>query len=141
MRMYRSRVITTVALVAALLLGIQLQGCAGSIARDTVGVPALLLSDDGIRDDALRGIATLPEADRTVATARLEAFHAAIESKIREAIAEDALPRWADVRSYAQAGIASALADGSIGPGVAKSLTERLDRFGEVLGKTAGPDP
>ena len=132
------------ALIACLMLlvgGSCLTGCAGPAARDNVGLPALPLTEPGVADDIAIGIGTLPEPDRPVATAKLETFRSALASGDRSVVREEAWPRWAELRGYADAGIAARVESGEIGPGVAKSLTERLDRFGEVLAKTAGPDP
>lgn len=116
-------------------------GCAGDRARSTVGVTALEYSVPGIVEDAAAGIETMPESDRPVATQKLAAFKAAIDSKDREAIHGDALPRWGDVRLMAEAGIAAREAAGTLGHGGAASRRERLDRFHDVLVRTSGPDP
>lgn len=121
-----------VALVALAAVPV-MQGCLGQKARDTAGVAAINLADDGVVNDARSGVPTLPEEQRAAATAEIDAFSNAISTKDRAVIATDALPRWTLVRSLAEAGIAARQQAGEIGPGVAASLRERLVRFEEVL--------
>ena len=54
----------------------------------------------------------------------------AIEEKDRTAIA---LAPWAAMQPMVARGIAVQLADGEIGPGVAASLTEQLDKFTDTI--------
>lgn len=130
-------VFASLVLALSILVAVPIGGCFGNAARDNVGAPALVLAQEGVVGDARSGIATLPAADQPTASTELATFEAAIATKDRAVIAADALPRWTSVRAWAEAGIAARLAAGQIGPGVAASLRERLDRFGEVLTKVS----
>ena len=108
-------------------------GCFGNAARDNVAVPALVMASESVVADARGGVATLPAADQPSAAVAVDTFANALATKDRAVIAADAVPLWPTVRSAAESGIAARLARGEIGPGVAASLRERLDRFQEVL--------
>jgi hypothetical protein len=114
-----------------------LQGCLGQQARQTTGLAAIHMADDGVVQDARNGIATLPVEQQAGAAAEIDAFASAVASKDRNVIFIEALPRWTLVRSMAEAGIAARLQSGEIGPGAATSLRERLARFEEVLTKVS----
>jgi hypothetical protein len=130
---YKSALGVLMVALVALAAVPTMQGCLGQKARDTAGVAAINLADDGVVSDARSGIPTLPPEQQAAATAEVDAFANAIASKDRAVIAQEALPRWTLVRSLAEAGITARTQSGAIGPGVAASLRERLVRFEEVL--------
>lgn len=118
-----------------------LGGCAAQVARDQVGVPAVAAAIEGessVVADAFAGVMTLPEPEQANAAAKVKAFEAALQSRDIVVMRLDAKPRWNDVKGYATSGIDARVAKGEIGPGVAASLKERLERFGETLDATTG---
>lgn len=110
-------------------------GCLGNAARQNVGVPATVLASGGVENDARKGLDSLPPDQQAAAKSDVDAFFNAVHSKDRDTIASEAWPRWPVVRGLAEVGIAAKQAEGSVGPGVASSLRERLVRFDEVLTK------
>jgi hypothetical protein len=142
--MFRLSRIVGVAILSLLTLAAALGGPAGCLAqqaRDTVGVESLQLACEGVVADARGGVPALPETERPQATASIDAFEAAIATGDRAVIASDAWPAWPSVRAVAEKGIAARLGSGAIGPNVAMSLVERLDRFGDLIGKTVALPP
>jgi hypothetical protein len=137
----RTRIgLARVAAVAAIcLIAIAQNACVGDRTRETVGISTLNLVLTGVVEDAASQIPNLPPGEQPNAAGKLAAFEVAIASKKRALIISDAMPRWPDVREMAEAGIASREEFGLIGPGVSTSKRERLDRFGELLERTAAP--
>lgn len=113
--------------------------CIGGKTRDTVGVEALGLVASAIVEDASAAIPNLPPGEQGNTAGKLAAFEGAIASRDRATIIADALPRWTDVRSLAEAGITQREQAGLIGPGVAASKRERLAKFDALLNRTTEP--
>lgn len=110
-------------------------GCAGSAARQNIGVPAVVLASNGVAADAHAGVLALPSDQQAAAQADVDAWTAALATKNRDTIASEAWPRWPIVRTLAEKGIADQEAKHVIGPGVAASLMERMNQTESVLGK------
>jgi len=126
----RSRLLVIVALVA-------LTGCGlfGKKARDEALLPALRASAIGLQSDADAGVAQLPPEGVADGASQVDAFFLALRS---DPVPEDILTLWLPVAGYCELGFVARVEAGSIGPGVAASLRERVERFSEGLAKYAG---
>lgn len=118
-----------VSMAVALLLLVA--GCSfGQKARDHSLLPAMRLASQGVEEDALAGVAATPEADRPAAAAQVAAFFASFSE---DPPAADTRLLWGPVAAICEVGFEARLSAGTIGPGVATSLRERVTRFGEAL--------
>lgn len=135
MKQLRSMLLVAAVALGAIVAVLPNFGCAGTSARQYVGVPAVVLASGGVASDAHAGVLTLPSDQQAPAQADVDAWSAAVASKDRQTIATEAWPRWPVVRTLAEKGIADQEAKRVIGPGVAASLMERLNQTESVLGK------
>ncbi len=139
MTLTRTRIVAAAMLaLAGVILAVpvgQCAGCLGKQARERVALPAVVMATDGVEEDARRGAAELPPIPRAAAEAQIDAFVAPIEAKDRRRIAAESWPLWPSVKDLALDGIAARETAGEVGPGVAASLRERVDRYDEALTK------
>ena len=110
-------------LLVALLVGVAVLvgvGCAGQQAREHVLLPAMKQAWPGIKADAKRG-----GAEERV----LKQFESALLQGDRLAVSA----RWPGIATSAQEGIDVRVEAGEISEGVAKSLRERVRKFGNAV--------
>lgn len=101
-----------------------LPGCAGLGARDRVALPALRSAADGVRADAMAA-AAVGLADEDAIDAWFGRLAAGVVDR----------DGWPEIEHAARVGIALQEDRGEIGPTVEDVLTERLERFADVVGK------
>jgi hypothetical protein len=111
---------TNLAITAAAVIAAA--SCAGAVVRDEVADPALASTWSRIRVDAL---AEIDATNPALATMILQA-NAAMESGDDLRIAA---VRWDQLGALAIAGIQRSVDMGALHPGVASSLTERVNQF------------
>ena len=125
---------TALFLCGALAIGAT--GCAGSIARNEVLMPAIKLAADGVKSDCYRGIAdAVADGDLERAAAdelqtRAAGLWWVIADQDRDGIVER-IPVWVELRPFGERGIQDMIDDVEIGTAGAASRIERLDLFGE----------
>lgn len=124
-----------IATTAIGIFAVPMAGCAGTKARQNIGIPAAVLALDGFVEDAKVGVETLPPAQQAQAQADLIAFESAVRSNNLLTIQTEASTRWQTVKAMALSGIARREEIGTIGPNGAVLLRERVNRLGELLPK------
>lgn len=125
-------------LLAAVLMTstVAIPGCwFGQKARNGA-VRQLQVADDGVRADADSGVGFLPAEMREQATQDIADFFEAVSGD-RPSI-QGAVGQWAQIRSWAEVGIAGRESAQSIGPGVASSKRLRLSEFERTFYNIAG---
>lgn len=123
--------------ILILLMGVPLLamgGCIGQHARQRVLDPAIDAADDGVEQDALIGVGTVEgELDRVQAQNTVDEFFRSLRDDDRREFALVYPVLWPDVRGYAELGIRRRVQLGEIGPTLADSWYERLNRFEAAL--------
>ncbi len=128
-------------LLLVLIPSIALNACAGTQARNHVGVPALELDWDGINPEAVAGAPLLPSDTRDTDATSIRLFQEAMTSKdANKIVAAYHTGSWYVVRAAALADIDAKQASGTLGPGPAGSLRQRVHAFEDLLAKLAN-DP
>lgn len=123
----RNRIVGVLA--ALLLLCAPMSGCwASQKAQREALYPALDLAWPGVRGDAERGGAE---------DEFLDGFGDALQARQATTLKLT----WPGVRAAAEHGIEERQADLEIGPGVAQSLTRRLDEFDRGISRLRGGSP
>ena len=122
--------LSTLAVLWAVVVSGAVVGCAGDRARSDVLGPAIVAVGSGIEADALRGVAFASDPD--AAAVPVARFFGAIRSGDRGEV-RAAWADWAHVKLYAEVGVNRRVDSGEIGPGVAESLLERLAQYENAL--------
>lgn len=126
MRTLRSR---SVAALLAVLALCSACASAGGAAREQALVPALAQAWPAVRDNLARG-AVEQGVDASGAIAQWESAFAVSDQDALVMLRDQT---WADVRALAVLGVDARMQAGEIGPGVAASFLERINRFGSSL--------
>lgn len=140
----RKRIIAAALIAALLVSGCSMLGMAGREARQNILSPMVTHAWPPVSADVLRGVndaSSDGELDQLIATdfvTRVGEWDVAVLSDSAAAVVRLYERDWEDFEPLAQRGIADRFEDGEIGPGVAVSRQERLEKFGEVLRVLSG---